>query len=323
MKAVALRIPGLALCLVVTALAYLLSEWLELPALLVALLLGLLAYRLVDRPQLQAGIDFSAESLLKLGVALLGARISIEQVLQLGMTPLLLVLVGISCTIGFGLLAARSIGLSRSAGLLSAGAVAICGASAALALASVLPARDDSKQHLLFTIIAVTAFSTIAMLFYPLLATILFNDDMATGLFLGGTIHNVPQAIGAGYVISDASGDAATLIKLLRVAMLAPVVMLVGLLARRPAAAGNGSPLPLFLLGFVALVVANSLGWLGGAQALLDELSGVLLVVALAAIGMKASIGDMLRLGWRPLALVLAETVFLAALVAGGLLCFY
>ncbi|MDX1455850.1 MAG: putative sulfate exporter family transporter [Gammaproteobacteria bacterium] len=324
MQAVLHRLPGLALCAFITAVALLLSPWLALPALLLALLLGLVLFGLADHPRFSTGIDFSANTLLKIGVALLGARISFEQVMVLGMLPLLLAIAGIILTLAFGLLAARGFGLSRVAGVLSGGAVAICGASAAMALAAVLPQRDDSQKQLLFTIIAVTAISTLAMLLYPWLASLMPLDQQAIGLFLGGTIHNVPQAVGAGYLVSDPAGDAATLIKLMRVAMLAPVVMLVSLLvSQRTSSLGGKAPLPLFLVGFVVLVTINSLGWLGPLQPLLVELSSLLLVVAIAAIGMKASIGEMLGLGWRPLLLVVAETIFLVVVVATGLLCFY
>lgn len=314
--------PGFLACVIVAAGSWLTSHWFGGPVLVYALLLGMLLHLPVRRRIATAGIDFSANTILKFGVALLGARISFEQVLAFGATPLLLVVVCIPATLLVGFFLARLFGLRGEAGILSGGAVAICGASAAVAIAAVLPRTPESERHLVFTIIGVTAFSTIAMLLYPLLAVLLQMPENDAGLFLGGSIHNVPQAIGAGFAISGPAGDAATFIKLLRVAMLAPVVLAVSLLANRNRQVGAGSAtIPAFLVAFVLLVAANSLGWIpDDMRDGLEWLSQACLVIALAAIGLKASFAELARSGWQPIMLLLIETVFLAILVLGAIL---
>jgi uncharacterized integral membrane protein (TIGR00698 family) len=314
-------LPGILACILVAAAGWLVAHWFGGPALVYALLLGMLLHLPTQRRIATAGIDFSANTILKFGVALLGVRISFEQVLAFGITPLVLVAVSIPATLLVGFLIARLFGLHGEAGILSGGAVAICGASAAMAIAAVLPRTPESERHLIFTIIGVTAFSTIAMLLYPLLAVLLQLPDNDAGLFLGGSIHNVPQAIGAGYTISGPAGDAATFIKLLRVAMLAPVVLVVSLLVNRNRQVGaGGATIPAFLVAFVLLVAANSLGWIpDDIRDVLEGLSQACLVIALAAIGLKASFTELTALGWRPVWLLLIETVFLAALVLGAI----
>ena len=155
-------------------------------------------------------------------------------------------------------------GLSRRLGVLTAGATAICGASAAIAIASVLPHDEKSERELVFTIAGVTALSTVAMVIYPVIVKVIGLDPHQTGLFLGGTIHDVAQVVGAGYSISAEVGDVAVVTKLLRVSLLLPVVMVISLSFRHRvvrADTGKGNPLfPAFLLAFAGFVAAGSLG---------------------------------------------------------------
>ena len=103
--------------------------------------------------------------------------------------------------------------------------MAICGASAALAISSVLPKSENHERDTVFTVIGVTALSTIAMIIYPLIIALFHLDHAAIGVFLGGTIHDVAPLVGAGFSVSDETGNVATFTKLLRVAMLLPVVV--------------------------------------------------------------------------------------------------
>lgn len=314
-------LPGLLFAAAIALVAAMIAARFGGSALLYALLIGLALNRLASQPRLLEGLGFSSRNVLQFGVALLGLRIFAGDILALGWTPALIVLVSIPATILFGLLLARGMGMTKSAGVLSGGAVAICGASAAMAIAAVLPDRRENERQLVFTIVAVTALSTLAMLLYPLLATLLGMSGTDAGMFLGGTIHNVPQAVGAGFMISDAAGDTATFTKLLRVALLAPVVLLISAsVARGGHASSGGVKLPGFLVAFVVLVIVNSLGWIPHAvREPLESLSQACLVVAIASIGMKASFRELAALGWRPVLLITLETLFLAGLVLAGL----
>jgi uncharacterized integral membrane protein (TIGR00698 family) len=219
-----------------------------------------------------------------------------------------------------GLMLARILGLSRSFGVLSGGSVGICGASAALAIASVLPKSKESERDVILAVVVVTGLSTIAMIFYPMLVSVIGFDNQRAGLFLGGTIHDVAQVVGAGYMISQKTGDVATYVKLLRVAMLLPVVGTIAFVLSRGRAGQSGMkvPLPWFLFGFAGLVALNSLGLLpkpvvSGA----GEVSRWCLVVAISALGMKTSFKALIAAGWRPVAVMILETLWIAGLVLG------
>jgi uncharacterized integral membrane protein (TIGR00698 family) len=312
--------PGVLACAVVAAAATFLSQHYGAPVMLFALLLGTAMNFLADEGgPCKAGIEFSARTLLRLGVALLGLRITTAQIADLGVGPVALVVIAVALTIVVSMLAARLLGFNMLFGLLSGGAVAICGASAALALAAALPAHPQKERATLFTVVSVSALSTLAMIVYPMIAQALGLDARAAGIFLGATIHDVAQVVGAGYAMSQQTGDIATFVKLLRVAMLLPVIMVAVLLSRRQAGGVGSGPrpplLPWFAAAFALLVLINSLDVLPKAVTVFgNDASRGLLVAAIAAIGMKTRLKDLVSVGFKPVALVLGETVFLATL---------
>jgi uncharacterized integral membrane protein (TIGR00698 family) len=310
--------PGLIVSLTIAVAATWLSAHYKAPLMLYALLLGMAFHFLHEEGACVAGIEFSSKAVLRVGVALLGAKITAEQIIGLGVMPIVIVVVGVATTILLGALLAKRLGLSGAFGVLTGGAVAICGASAALALASVLPKTRDSERDTILTVVTITALSTIAMIVYPLIAVAVGFDHTHAGIFIGGTIHDVAQVVGAGYSISPETGDTATYVKLLRVSMLVPVVFTVAMLARRgnPAMRGASAKLPLFLVGFVALVAINSLGWLPApVTGFAGDLSRWCLATAISALGMKTSFKALAAVGWRPIALMVTETLWIGVLV--------
>lgn len=318
-----LLLPGLLICLTIALAASYLSEHHGGPVMLFALLLGIAFAFLSKTAECRSGIEFSARSILRFGIALLGLRITLGDVAVLGPMPVVLAVVGVVLSIGFGVLMARALGFNSSFGILTGGSVGICGASAALALSSVLekgPGRI-SERDTVFAVLSVTSLSTVAMIVYPAVALSLGFSDVDSGILLGATIHDVAQAIGAGYSISPQAGDAATLTKLLRVAMLVPVVfVLTILLAQSSRAEGGGNGLPLFLVAFVVLVIINSLGWVPDTVGeVLSKLSSWSLVTAISAIGMKTALGDLAAMGSKAIILVLAETLWLALIVLSAI----
>lgn len=302
------RFPGLALCTALAAAATFVAGLHQGPVMLYALLFGTAFHYQSTEAHSAPGIAWSAGPLLRLGVGLLGARITAEQIIGLGPLTLAFVLGGVASTLALGLAGARLLGQPRSLGLLAGGATAICGASAALALAAVLPRSERLERDALGVVVLATLLSTAAMLLYPLLARALALPPQAAGLFIGGSIHDVAQVVVAGYALGPATGDAATLVKLMRVSTLALVVGTVALLvARRGGAAAAQPPLlPWFLALFAGLVTLRSLGLLPApVTALLDQASRACLLVGVAALGAKTSLPQLARCGWRPLVLML------------------
>jgi uncharacterized integral membrane protein (TIGR00698 family) len=310
--------PGVLVAVTIALAADWLSSHYKAPVMLFALLFGMTFHFLHEEGRCIAGIEFASKAVLRTGVALLGARITVEQIIALGPVPVAMVVAGVATTLVVGLGLARLLGLSREFGVLSGGSVGICGASAALAIASVLPKNKESERDVILTVVLVTALSTIAMILYPMLVAAMGLDHQRAGLFLGGTIHDVAQVVGAGYMISQKTGDVATYVKLLRVAMLLPVVATIALVLSRGRGGRPGAkaPIPMFLFGFAALVALNSLGFLP--KPVVDgagEISRWCLVVAIAALGMKTSFKALIAAGWRPVAVMGLETLWIAGLV--------
>jgi len=188
--------PGFIVSLIVAAAASFLSEHYGAPVMLFALLLGMALNFLAGEGVCKAGIEFTARTVLRLGVALLGMRITLEQIAGLGWKPVALVVTLVVVTIGVSVIAAKMLGFQRLFGMLTGGATAICGASAALAAA--LPNHPQKERATLFTVIGVSALSTMAMIVYPMIANWLSLSPQMAGIFLGATIHDVAQVVGAG-----------------------------------------------------------------------------------------------------------------------------
>jgi len=311
--------PGLVASVVVAAAASFLSEHYQAPVMLFALLLGMSMNFLSVEGQCKPGIEFTAREVLRVGVALLGMRITFSQIAALGWHPVVLVLISVVVTILVAMLAARAMGFQTLFGLLTGGATAICGASAALALAAALPAHPGKERATLFTVIGVSALSTLAMIVYPMAVHALHLDPVQAGVFLGGTIHDVAQVVGAGYGISQDTGDTATVVKLMRVAMLLPVILCAAMITRaRGAQDGGKRPplLPWFAVAFVVFAAINSTGWLAPmVQKAANEASRWCLVIAISALGMKTQLKELASVGLKPIVLMVGETVFLATLV--------
>ena len=328
--------PGVVVSGVVATAALFLAEHYGAPVMLFALLLGMAVNFLSDDGRCKAGIELVAREVVRWGGARVGLKITAAQVQAMGWQPVLMVVLAVSLTIAVGLLLARWMGFRPFFGLLSGGSVGICGASAALAIAAAVPNHPQKDRATLFVVISVSTLSTVAMIAYPMLARALGLDEQQAGFFLGGTIHDVAQVVGAGYGMSQATGDAATVIKLMRVAMLVPVIMVASVFALRlaaptdssghssesaadPVAPGKRPPLlPWFAVVFVLLILLNS--FLPLPAAMVDAgnaLSRVCLVAAMSAIGMKTHLKDILSVGWKPVAAVVLETLWLALLMLG------
>lgn len=311
--------PGMAIAIVIALAASFVSDSYGGPQLLYALFFGLAFHFLAHDPVCQPGIEFCSRTILRTGVALLGARITVGQIVSLGAAPIVMVLCAVAATMLFGLWLAKRLGRPNAEGLLSGGSVAICGASAALAIAAVLPQSKENEKFTLLTVVGVTTLSTLAMIVYPLIVKLLGLTPDAAGIFIGGTIHDVAQVVGAGYMISSHTGDVATFVKLTRVACLVPVVLALSILfkSRVGKTEVHTQPLvPVFLIGFVWFVIANSFGFIPAvAGEWISHASRACLVTAIAALGVKTSFQSLASLGWRPVAMLVGETVWLAAFV--------
>ena len=309
---------GLLLAVTIALCAGFLSDHYGAPVMLFALLIGMAFNFLADDPRCKEGIDFASRNLLRIGVALLGFRLSLGDVAEAGWEPVALIVGLVVLTIASGAVLAPLLSRRTGLGLLTGGAVGICGASAALAIAAVMPKRPELDRDTLFTVVAVTTLSTVAMVLYPLVFSWLGFDDAQAGFLIGATIHDVAQVVGAGYSISDEAGDVATLTKLQRVLLLPVVIVAFGLIMRGKGE-GGGVGLQPFVVAFIVFMLINSAGFVPASiVVLLVESSRWLLIVAIAALGVKTALGAMFGLGGPHIVLVVVQTLLLliAAIVA-------
>lgn len=313
-------IPGLLVCLLIAMSTSFLSENYGGPQLLYGLLIGLSLHFLYLNETVKPGIDFCAKTILRLGVAFLGIRITFADMGAIGLSTGLMVMFAVAATVCLGFFLAKILKLSPDFGLIAGASVGICGASAALAVASVLPKTKENERFTLLVVVGVTVLSTIAMVVYPFALKMLHIPSLPAGIFLGATIHDVAQVVAAGMLFGPQAGDVATVVKLFRVALLLPVVLFITIFfgAEKSSQRLGWSSLrliPIFLLGFMALSVVASMQILPGSVShSIGGLSRWMLVIAIGAAGLKTNFQELAKLGWQPVVMLVAETIFIASI---------
>jgi uncharacterized integral membrane protein (TIGR00698 family) len=326
--------PGLVLSALVAIAAVttapLVAGLAPIPAMVIALLIGIALNPLARRPLFQPGIVFCLKVLLRWAVALLGLRIALGEIAALGLSTAILVIVSMAVTLAAGFLLARAFALEQGYGALAGAGTAVCGASATLATSIVLPDYKGKETDVAFVVVAVNALSTVAMVLYPLICVWFGFDPQTTGVMLGATIHDVAQVVGAGYAVSEPTGNTAVIVKLFRVFLMLPLVLVVGwLFARRTVAtAAARIPIPVFALVFVGLCVLNSIAAAFPAvtpafariKAPLIEASTWGLLIAISALGLGTSLTAIAALGWRHIATVIGTTLVILVVVIAGLM---
>jgi len=309
--------------------APLIARAFPIPAMVIALLLGIALNRVATRPRFQGGLTFCVKKLLRWAVALLGLRIALGDIAALGFGTGVVVVVSMTATVLSGFWFARFFGQNESYGALAGAATAVCGASATLATSTVVPNYYGKEADIAFVVVAVNALSTAAMVIYPIVCVALGFDERLTGVMLGATIHDVAQVVGAGYAVSEGAGNTAVVVKLFRVFLLLPVVLAVGWWFTRKGVEHGAAkvPVPVFALVFLALCVLNSLAGqmpavssvYGPAKAVLVEASSWGLLIAIGALGLGTSLTAMAKLGWRHVATVTATTLVVLIVAVAGL----
>ncbi len=298
------------------AAAYL-SEHYGAPLMLMGLLIGL-AFNFVNADaRLHAGLGFASKTLLRWGIVLVGLQVTFAQIASLGWVAFVAIAVMIALVTMTGTLVARGGAMGNAFGTLAGGAVAICGASAALALSSVLGEKRASQAQLTLVLVSVSAASALAMSVYPILAHALHLSDTQAGFLMGASIHDVAQALGAGYSYSPEAGQTASIVKLTRVAMLAPALAVVAWAYPAADAKKGGVGVPWFVLGFLGMTTLHSLVALPApVLAWAPKVASGLLLLAVTATGIRSPMNLLLEQGWRSSLPVIAATVvsFLLAL---------
>jgi uncharacterized integral membrane protein (TIGR00698 family) len=309
--------PGIVLSLAVAVAAVvsapLVGRVAPIPAMVIALFIGIARNSVAMRPAFQPGLIFCVKKLLRRAVALLGLRIALGDIVALGLPTALLVVASMAATVVSGFMLARVFGQDAGYGALAGAGTAVCSASATLATSTVLPNYLGKEADIVFVVVAVNALSTVATVLYPPLCSWLGFDAHSTGVMLGATIHDVAQVVGAGYAVSDTVGNAAVIVKLFRVFLLLPMVLAIGWwFARAGAQTGDARvPVPVFALVFLALCIVNSI---------LVPASTWGLLIAIVALDLGTSLTAIGALGWRHVATVTGTTLVILVIATAGLL---
>jgi uncharacterized integral membrane protein (TIGR00698 family) len=322
-----------AVSAVAVGLAPYMPKALPLPAMVIALLIAMALHPLARYPVFQPGLTFCAKPMLRWAVALLGMRVAVNDIVGLGAPVAVLVVVSMITTIVAGIMFAKLLKQSPFFGVLVGCGTAVCGASATLATSTILPNYEGRDTDVAFVIVGVNLLATLAMLVYPPLCLFLGFDDRTTGIMLGGTIHDVAQVVGAGYAISDTAGNAAAIVKLSRVFMLLPVVLIMGWYVTRLTGRNSGEArvaVPMFAVMFLVLCIINSIltpitSIAHDYQLIKSVVVGLStwgLLLAIAAIGLNTSIKALAKLGWRHIANLVGSTAVILFIVTVGLIAY-
>jgi uncharacterized integral membrane protein (TIGR00698 family) len=302
----------------------------RLPAIVIALVIGIALNGFAQRPAFEPGMTWCVKKLLRIAIGLLGVRIALSDIVDLGLSTALLVVAAMAITIASGIWFARLFKVGDGYGALAGAANAVCGASATLATATVVPHYGQKGADVAFTVVAANAVSTLVMVAYPPLCLLLGLDPQTTGVMLGATIHDMAQVVGAGYAVSEPVGNTAVIVKLFRIFLLLPAVLAIGWWFTR-AGAEHGTakvPVPVFALAFLGLCLVNSAmpfapaltPLYAPAKAAMIQASTWGLLVAIAALGLGTSLASLLRIGWRHIAVFVGATLVILGLVTAGLL---
>jgi uncharacterized integral membrane protein (TIGR00698 family) len=284
---------------------------------ILAITVGIGVQNIVGTPiAAKAGVTFALRRVLRFAIILLGLQLTIEQAMAVGVMGLGAIALTVVGTFLFTTWFGRVLGVERKLSQLIAAGTSICGASAVIATNTVTGAKDEDVAY---AVACVTIFGSIAMFVYPMLPGLLHLNSHAYGLWTGASIHEIAQVVAAAFQGGQDAGEFGTVSKLTRVAMLAPMVIILGLAAaqraRRNGMASNqvGAPMPWFVLGFLALIVVNSLVSIpADVKATIVVATTFLLSMALAAMGLETDLAKLRAKGIRPFILGFAAFLFIA-----------
>lgn len=296
-------------------LAFVASAVIDVSPLVAGVLLGVIAANLgMVRPSYRPGFTFASKRLLRVGIVLLGLRLSLDEVRGLGIVGALAVVVVVAVTFVGVQLLARVLGLSPGLGLLTATGYSICGASA---VAAMEPLSGADQEETAYAIGLVTLCGTLSIAVLPALGHLLDLSTRQFGAFAGAAVHDVGQVTATASAYAEASLPTATLVKLTRVMMLAPLVAGVGIWARRRSAVDAGAtrpPLvPLFVVGFLAAIVLRATDVLSAdALSAARRIEQAMLTAGMFGLGAGVEFARLRRLGGRPLVLGIGSWVLVA-----------
>lgn len=274
-------------------------------AIIYAIVIGLILGNVIKVPSTyQRGINFSAKRLLPLAVALMGMRLSLGQLGQVSLRGIDDAVIAVVVGIVIAWLLNKIIKLDSKSSTLIGFGTAFCGSSAIMAMS---PLLESDTHQIGLSIATINLYGTIAMFVFPALAHLFGMHAVAYGIWSGAAIQSVPQVIAAGYVYGNLAGQTAITVKLIRVFLLAPALVLVSIIQSRRMQhqVDTRKPwyryIPLMIVGFIVMATLNSLGWLNAIRSELIFISDFLIVMTLAAIGFNTQFRSLVAGGHKAL----------------------
>lgn len=325
-------LPGLVVSVLLATAAFLLADQpfvrdtLHLSALLLVILVGMAMRSVMPLPHWAGpGVRMAQRPVLRWAVAGLGFRLSLGEIARIGAPALVVVVASTTAALAIGWWAGRRLGLNDKLATLLAVGGGICGASAVVAADSVVQAE---KRDSALAVGIITLLGTVGIVVYPFLGRATHMGDFLFGVWDGASLHEMAQVVAAGATFSKPAVAVATVVKLVRITLLAPLVFFLAWRARKAAAAGTDrpeagkaphvAPVPWFLVLFVLFAALNSTGWLAKPLALQIQRGDTwLLCVGMAGVGLQTSFADMGRAGWAPIAAGAAQWLLLSLLSFG------
>jgi uncharacterized integral membrane protein (TIGR00698 family) len=317
-------LPGLLLTFILAAVAFELRSLLGITALsplIIAIVLGMAFHNTVGTPgTFKSGVAFSMRRILRFAIVLLGLQLSFAQLIKVGTVGLAIIAVTLAATFLFTVWLGRRLGIDRKLAQLIAAGTSICGASAIIATNTVTRASDEDVAY---AVACVTVFGSASMLLYPALEGLVQLAPHAFGLWAGASIHEIAQVVAAAFQNGTSSGHFGTIAKLSRVMLLAPTILVLGYVSAKRLQTVGGDhvtpaiqplPMPLFVLGFLAMMVFNSFDLIPQVdKTYLVQATTFFLTVALAAMGLETDFGKLRAKGWRPLLVGAGSWLFISA----------
>jgi uncharacterized integral membrane protein (TIGR00698 family) len=329
MRSAARHVPGLGLLLAVAMPAMLIQHQIIIggrtvvSAVAIAIVIGALLRNLVGVPEAcKPGVSLAVKRLLRIGIALLGAQLSLGQVLRTGGKAVLVVALCIVLAILVVRFISMRMGLSDRLGILLGVGTSICGVSAIVATA---PAIDAKQEETSLAVATITVFGLLAVVIYPLLGRLFGLTDGFFGTWAGTAVNDTSQVVATGLIYSQTAGEVATVVKLTRNLFMAPVIVVLSsiYLARARSAGGTEAKrggvslktaVPGFVVGFLAMAILNSLGAFPATMLdLIKTASSWLIVVALGGVGVETNLASLRTIGFRPFYAGLCAATFMAA----------
>jgi uncharacterized integral membrane protein (TIGR00698 family) len=319
--------PGLAAAVAVALAARFITGFL--PSIVaevsVAILLGIVVAT-VAGPRMAPftpGLAFASQRVLRFGIVLLGARLSLGEIARIGLPATGVIVITMAASFAIVLIVARFVRVEGRLAVLIAVGSAVCGNTAIVATAPVIGAR---AREVAYAVATITLFGTLAVFLYPTIGRAFDLSQPSFGLWAGVAVHDTSQVIATSAAYGPDALDVATVVKLIRNALMAPLLLLIatawaarGGETAGPTKRGIRRAVPLFVFGFLALAGLRTIGVIDAEQAAtLDGVARLLIVVALAAVGMSIHVGDLRETSWRPLAVgfAVALVVGIGSLVA-------